>query len=260
MGTLAATSGTVDVRPWPDDGRTVMLVLRDHRMTPTTGDVERWVDEIARRGDVDVVRTGALFPAAATTFAASGFVPIDHLALLERPVDRPARRKRRVRQSRAERRLETARDRVRDRPQAGPLVLKPLRPRRYPDALAIDRLGFAPPWANDERSLRDTIAATPRHRTRAATFGGTILGFAITGLAGPAGYLQRLAVDPEYRRHGIASRLVDDALTWLGRNGATTALVNTRVDNDAALQLYRRFDFHRSPDDLVVLERHIEPR
>ncbi len=59
---------------------------------------------------------------------------------------------------------------------------------------------------------------------------------------------------PEARRNGAARLLVDDALAWLVRRGAQRAMVNTGVDNLAALELYRRAGFDRLRDELVVVE------
>ena len=59
--------------------------------------------------------------------------------------------------------------------------------------------------------------------------------FAITGVADRVGYLQRLAVDPTAQRRGLGRTLVADSLDWMQRRGATTAMVNTAFDNNAAL-------------------------
>ena len=80
----------------------------------------------------------------------------------------------------------------------------------------------------------------------------------MSGVAGEVGYLQRLAVDPARQRHGAGSQLVDDALAWMHRRGATTAMVNTASDNDAALALYDAFGFHRRTDTLVLLELRLD--
>ena len=42
---------------------------------------------------------------------------------------------------------------------------------------------------------------------------------------------------------GIGRALTNDALTWARRHGCTSMLVNTHVANEAALALYRKFDF-----------------
>ena len=84
--------------------------------------------------------------------------------------------------------------------------------------------------------------------------GPNIGGFALTGQSGVFGYLQRLAVDPQLRRRGIGRRLVADSLCWMQRRGATVAMVNTGLDNEAALALYADMGFRRRSETLTILE------
>ncbi len=85
------------------------------------------------------------------------------------------------------------------------------------------------------------------------------MAFAISGRAGRCGYLQRLAVDPEHRRRGLATALVIDALGWMRRHRTTSTMVNTAVDNRAAIDLYESLGFTRTPRDLRVLELALDP-
>ena len=71
------------------------------------------------------------------------------------------------------------------------------------------------------------------------------------------GYLQRLAVATHSQGRGLGTMLVLDALTWLQRRGAQTALVNTPPDNERALALYQRCGFREEPDRLAVLHRDL---
>ena len=71
------------------------------------------------------------------------------------------------------------------------------------------------------------------------------------------GYLQRLAVTTHCQGRGLGTLLVSDALAWLRRRGAQTALVNTPPDNERALALYQRCGFRIEPDRLAVLHRNL---
>jgi ribosomal protein S18 acetylase RimI-like enzyme len=123
--------------------------------------------------------------------------------------------------------------------------------------LEIDRAAFDPFWRFDERTLSEAQRATPTSRYRVAREDGCrtgpIAGYAITGRAGPRGYLQRLAVAPASTGRGYGSLLVADALVWLASRGATMVMVNTQETNGRALALYRRLGFVSEPDGLVVL-------
>lgn len=119
--------------------------------------------------------------------------------------------------------------------------------------LDVDEAAFQGFWKFDQRSLSDALNATPHNYARMARHGTTNLGYAITGLSGNRGYLQRLAVVPEAQGLGLGAALVHDSSTWLRSRGAVTAMVNTQERNTRALELYERSGFIRQRDGLVVL-------
>ena len=57
--------------------------------------------------------------------------------------------------------------------------------------------------------------------------------------------LHDLAVDPAYRRRGLATAVVAELLGWGAERGATTAWLHVEVDNDAAFALYDGLGFSR---------------
>jgi len=118
--------------------------------------------------------------------------------------------------------------------------------------LAVDRAAFDAFWRFDEVGLADARTATPTARARVVDDDG-VVAYAITGRAGPTGYLQRLAVLPEAAGHGLGTALVVDALRWCSRRGAEGVLVNTQEANDRALELYLRLGFRAQPTGLAVL-------
>ena len=52
-----------------------------------------------------------------------------------------------------------------------------------------------------------------------------------------------LAVAPDYRRQGIASRMIDTIIAEAIRRGATRMLLEVRTDNTAAIELYKKHGF-----------------
>lgn len=220
------------MRQWPNDPTVAHLIFVDHAEIPTPDDVRCAVDHARTRG-ARAVRTSALFPAAAEIVLSEGFCPIDRLALLSRPISE----------------------------RSAPSAIRPTRPMlawHHAAAAVVDRDAFGPLWGNDAASLRDIRRATPRHRARIVRDGRTITGFAIAGAAGGNGYLQRLAVATDRRRSGYARDLVADALRWMHGEGLTSVLVNTGVDNVAALALYDRFGFRRLDDELTIVELRLD--
>ena len=214
------------------------IVLIDHAMVPDASDVARWVASIRQRG-TSVVRTGALFPDAARPFLDAGFEPIDTLALLDLRLDRV--RIDHLRSTRPERSANTHR----------------MRQQQIHELADIDRAAFGDPWGNDAAAVSEITSATPRHRARIIKASGAPIGYAISGLAATNGYVQRLAVHPSAHRNGHGRTLLIDGLEWMHRRGAARALVNTGVDNQAALDLYTSCGFMRCQEQLVILEATI---
>jgi ribosomal-protein-alanine N-acetyltransferase len=224
----------VRLRRWPGDETIGHLTLVDHGAVPSSVDIDQWIEQASARG-LRAVRTGAMFQRTAEVFADAGFVTIDTLALLELDL-RAARR------------------------PGITLETKRLARRHIHDAVAIDRRAFGAPWANDVASLTAIRRATPTYRARQLSTDGRLVAFAISGIAGSTGYLQRLAVDPRHQRKGWGSSLVADALCWMHDRHLANALVNTAVGNTAALALYDRFGFRQRADQLTIAELDLTRR
>jgi ribosomal protein S18 acetylase RimI-like enzyme len=226
------------MRTWPGDPSTRQLVLLDHDDVPRVDEVRAWTDHCRRLG-AHRVRTSALRPEAAEVFLRCGFLPIDRLALLE--ID-PRRR-------------------VPSPPTGSSWRVGRVHRRDITSLIDLDRAAFPPPWGHDEQSWWDARRATPRSRARlvegrSGGFDGPA-GYALSGHAGHTGYLQRLAVDRRFRGQGIGRLLVDDALAAMERRRCRSVLVNTGIDNRAALSLYEAVGFRRRADELIVAERAV---
>ena len=65
--------------------------------------------------------------------------------------------------------------------------------------------------------------------------------------APPIGYIYFVAVDPDYRRRGVASMLLSEALHAFDGRGVTRVFAAVPRNNAASLQLFASFGFHRTP-------------
>lgn len=220
--------------PWRGDGRVAYLAPLAPAGAPSADFLHRCLDTLAARGFERVV-TSALAPPEQAGFLAVGFEEHERLHLLSHNLE--------------------------DVPRA-PDTAVPLRRGRSPDwpaVLEVDAGSFAPFWRLDAEGLRDAIDATTVSRLRVAAprRGNGVLAYAVTGLSGNQGYLQRLAVHPHHRRSGLGRALGLDGLRWLRRKAVSEAVVNTQLGNGPALELYLSLGFRQEPIKLSVLHRRL---
>lgn len=230
---LSGTDARLRIAPWRGDGTTAHLAPGRGRPTPAA--IARALHELSASRYLAAL-TGALPPADQRPFLDAGFAVHERLHLLARGLG-----------------------------ELPPVAPAPTELRRghhadRPRILAVDGAAFPAFWRLDGPGLEDALAATPSARLRVALGADParpIQGYAITGRAGPRGYLQRLAVDPPFQGMGVGATLVVDGLRWLRRWGAKEVMVNTQEGNTAAVRLYERLGFRLQPDGLAVLRRSL---
>jgi ribosomal-protein-alanine N-acetyltransferase len=205
---------------------------------PTEDVLREWVATMTRWG-YGSVRTCAMSSQAADALTDIGFLPAQSLVLLRLkhllppPFDIPA-----------------------------DVAPRPVRLLRYrssliQDVLRLDQSAFGSEWHLDEETFRDALTATRHVRLFTARHRGVLEGFVLVGATDRTGFIQRLAVHPDARRTGVASRLIMAAVEWSFRRGCTNTVVNTETNNDAALGLYRSIGFTDMDHGLTVLEREL---
>ena len=243
-----ATLRSLVVRPASNGTALFHVRLRDDSVLPEVGELRSWLDRIAADESASsTIRTAALFPRAAARFEAAGFEVADRLALLRADLDDP-----RVRAALGGR---------------GERATRTMRRYHFGTAAAIDRAAFGAGWGHDASELVEICRATPLHAARCRLARprrhgvpgrGELVAFAIAGASSDHGYLQRLAVEPSVQRRGHGRALTTDALRWMARRRVPNCLVNTSVDNSAALALYDSIGFAPMDEQLTVL--HLDVR
>ena len=240
-------SVTVSLRSWPHDPSTAFLVMTgahdDSRSLPSLEVVLSWLVMVAEFG-YSHVRTSAVAPSMQRVLRTAGFEVCQELSLL-----------------RAQTPLQTTSPRVLDlRPQKirhfGGRTKKSTRQK----ILDVDARAFGPLWALDAASFRDALLATQRSRIFSMTNNGQCEGFIVVARTGPAGFVQRLAIQPSLWHTGLGSLLLAHGLHWLERQDCEHVVVNTETSNLAALGLYQKFGFQVMPYQLTVLERTTSER
>jgi GNAT superfamily N-acetyltransferase len=232
---LSGAGYSARVRPWPTAPTTAHLVLMDQRSAPPSSILRSWLNQL-HDGGFQHVRTGAVHDEQRSPFTALGFESAQELVLLHRAMNGNARPWR--------------------------LRNPPVRLAR-PDDLArlaeLDSAAFPIGWGLDTVAITDAATATPRHRIAVVDDAQRRpVAYSISGRAGQAAFLQRLAVDPAAQGSGLGRLLVDDCLRWVTRWKVHTVAVNTQSDNDRALRLYESFGFVRRQHGLTVMQRSLD--
>lgn len=128
-----------------------------------------------------------------------------------------------------------------------PFTLRKLQPKDLDVLLALERALYAgeTPW--DRLVFLREIKKRQDHLYlglfQAET--GTLCGFMGMWVHRFEGHITNLAVAPDYQHHGLGSYLLKLALLYAQLANCLCLTLEVRVDNDAALTLYRQFGFQK---------------
>jgi ribosomal-protein-alanine N-acetyltransferase len=113
-----------------------------------------------------------------------------------------------------------------------------------PAVIYLDRKSFSLPWP--ERSFRFEVTENPASRCWVADLDGNIVGMIVVWLIVDEAHVATIATHPDYRRQGIAQRLLAHALRQLLEEGARSSFLEVRASNFAAQEMYRKFGYEES--------------
>ena len=108
----------------------------------------------------------------------------------------------------------------------------------------LDRISFSLPWP--ERSFRFELTDNPASRCWVAEFDGKIVGMSVVWLIVEEAHVATLATHPDFRRKGIAKRLLSHTLRHMIGEGAQSSFLEVRASNLPAQELYRKFGYEES--------------
>ena len=124
---------------------------------------------------------------------------------------------------------------------------------------AVEEVCFSGEVAR-ERFLAET--ADPMYITVAEKRGGVIVAFALGRVVADEGELYQIGVLPEFRRQGIAERMLRELLSQMEKRGAAQCFLEVRSKNGSAAALYEKCGFEKIsvrrgyyPDDDALIYR-----
>lgn len=135
-----------------------------------------------------------------------------------------------------------------------------IRPYEAGDRAALEQLWSGvfpddPPW-NAPAAMIDRKLRVQPELLLVATTDGRLVGAVMAGFDGVRGWIHHLAVAPECRRRGIATRLVRASESGLRRLGCGKVNLQVRSTNTAVVAFYRSVGY--SVEDRVSMGRRLE--
>ena len=126
----------------------------------------------------------------------------------------------------------------------------------------LEKMCFSDPWSFNSISSEVT---NPLSCWVVAMDGDNLVGY--VGSQSVLGWadMMNLAVDPSYRRQGIAEKLVDTLIELLQEQKVTCLTLEVRVSNNPAINLYHKLGFaqvgkrpgyyHNPKEDALILRK-----
>ena len=110
-----------------------------------------------------------------------------------------------------------------------------------PQVVAIDQVSFSLPWP--ERSFRYEVAENSASRPWVLQTDGRIAAMIVVWLIVDEAHIATIATHRDFRRQGFGRKLLVHALMQAQKEGAKTALLEVRVSNLVAQDMYHNLGF-----------------
>ena len=130
----------------------------------------------------------------------------------------------------------------------------------------LERICFSRPWS--KRMLGEELENQCAAFLVAEDEGGKVLGYAGLLVMMDEGYITNVAVFPEYRRMGVAAKIIEVYLNFAKANRLAFLTLEVRPSNAAAIALYQRFGFEEvgrrknyydlPKEDALILTRYFK--
>ena len=110
-----------------------------------------------------------------------------------------------------------------------------------PSVVALDQISFSLPWP--ERSFRFEVTENTASRCWVAEVDSRVIGIVVAWLLVDEVHIATIATHPDFRRQGIARRLLSHTLSHAMDEGASSSFLEVRASNLAAQEMYRQFGY-----------------
>lgn len=135
-----------------------------------------------------------------------------------------------------------------------------IRPYQQNDEPAVIQLwrkcGLTRPWNDPTRDILRKQQVQPEWFL-VGLVEGVIVASVMAGYDGHRGWVNYLAVDPEYQRQGIARELMTEVERLLTDAGCPKLNLQVRATNEAAMRFYERIGYKQ--DEVVSFGKRLIP-
>jgi len=111
------------------------------------------------------------------------------------------------------------------------------------------------PWNNPQKDIRRKLAVQP-DLFLIGLLEDKIIACVMAGYEGHRGWINYLAVSPEYQRRGFARAIVSEAEQLLQKAGCPKINLQIRTSNRGVIEFYQRLGY--SIDDVVSMGKRLE--
>jgi len=118
-------------------------------------------------------------------------------------------------------------------------------------------LPFKPKGRDSKEAIARQINASPEFFLGAFE-NGRLVGAVIVSSDGRKGWINRLAVDPAYRRRGVASTLVAEAERVLRKHGIRIFCALIEAENEASKRLFKKCGYVEHRDIIYFSKREYD--
>ncbi len=143
------------------------------------------------------------------------------------------------------------------------LLLAPLSRRDAEAVTQVHERSFSHPWTAADFAR---FADAPECHGLVAWHDNAVAGFIVISIAGGDSEVLTIAIDPAWRRRGVAAKLLERVMADAAERGAEALFLEVGVRNEAARALYKRMGFIRTgrrskyyttpdgPEDAIVMK------
>jgi ribosomal protein S18 acetylase RimI-like enzyme len=111
------------------------------------------------------------------------------------------------------------------------------------------------PWNNPEKDIHRKMAVRP-DLFLVGEIEGKIIASVMAGYEGHRGWMNYLAVAPEFQRRGLARTLVAEVEELLREAGCPKINLQVRTSNQAVIEFYRKLGY--AIDEVVSMGKRLE--